>query len=77
GKIAHGGHPVLRWNFDNAVVKIDEAGNIKPDKSKASDKIDGAVAAIMAADLAMRDEGKRGGYAMAVIDINGGQTEYY
>jgi len=77
GCIAHGGHPVLRWNFDNAVVKIDEAGNIKPDKSKASDKIDGAVAAIMAADLAMRDDKKRGGYAMAVIDINGGQTEYY
>ena len=77
GRIAHGGHPILRWNFDNAVVKIDEAGNIKPDKSKASGKIDGAVAAIMATDFAVRDEGKRSGYAMAVIDINGGQTEYY
>ena len=31
-KIAHGGHPVLRWNMDNIFVRTDPAGNIKPDK---------------------------------------------
>jgi phage terminase large subunit-like protein len=53
GKIAHGGNPILRWNFDNIVVKQDEAGNIKPDKPKATEKIDGAIAAIMALDRAV------------------------
>ncbi|GHU82468.1 hypothetical protein AGMMS50284_4380 [Clostridia bacterium] len=52
-RIAHGGNPVLRWNFDNMVVKQDEAGNIKPDKEKATEKIDGAVATLMALDRAI------------------------
>jgi phage terminase large subunit-like protein len=47
-KIRHGGNPILRWNVANAVKKTDSAGNIKPDKAKAKDKIDGVVAAIMA-----------------------------
>jgi len=48
GKFQHGGHPVLRWNFDNIVVEIDPAGNQKFTKAKAKDKIDGAVASTMA-----------------------------
>ncbi len=44
----HGGHPVLRWMAGNAAARQDPAGNIKPDKDKSSDKIDGIVAAIMA-----------------------------
>ena len=47
-KIAHGGNPVLRWMMDNIYVKTDPAGNIKPDKEKSTEKIDGAVALIMA-----------------------------
>jgi phage terminase large subunit-like protein len=47
-KIAHGGHPVLRWNVDNLFIRTDPAGNIKPDKAKSTEKIDGAVAMIMA-----------------------------
>jgi len=53
-KIAHGGHPVLRWMMDNIFVKTDPAGNIKPDKEKSTERIDGAVAAIMALDRALR-----------------------
>ena len=53
-KIAHSGHPVLRWNMDNIFVRTDEAGNIKPDKAKSTEKIDGAVAMIMALDRATR-----------------------
>lgn len=53
-KIKHGGNPVLRWMADNMVVKQDPAGNIKPDKSKSTEKIDGIVALIMAIDRATR-----------------------
>lgn len=54
GKIRHGGNPVLRWNADNLVVTQDPAGNLKPDKAKATQKIDGMVALIMALDRATR-----------------------
>ena len=53
-KIAHGGHAVLRWMMDNIFIKTDPAGNIKPDKEKSTEKIDGAVATIMALDRAIR-----------------------
>ena len=42
-KLAHGGHPVLRWMMDNIYIKTDPAGNIKADKAKSTEKIDGAV----------------------------------
>ena len=53
-KVAHGGHPALRWMMDNIHIRTDPAGNIKPDKEKSTEKIDGAVAAIMALDRALR-----------------------
>lgn len=46
-QIAHGGHPVLRWMVSNVAMKQDPAGNLKPDKSKSSDRIDGVVALVM------------------------------
>ncbi len=52
--IAHGGHPVLRWMMDNIFIRTDPAGNIKADKEKSTEKIDGAVAAIMGLDRAIR-----------------------
>ena len=54
-KINHGGHPVLRWNMDNAFVRTDPAGNIKLDKEKSTEKVDGAVALVMALDRAMKN----------------------
>lgn len=57
-KIAHGGHPVLRWMMDNIFVRTDPAGNIKPDKEKSTERIDGAVATIMALDRALRNQGQ-------------------
>ena len=59
-KIAHGGNPVLRWMMDNIFIKQDPAGNIKPDKEKSTEKIDGAVALIMALDRAIRNQGSCG-----------------
>ena len=53
-KIAHSGHPVLRWMMDNVCAKSDPAGNIKMDKEKSTERIDGAVATVMALDRAIR-----------------------
>ena len=55
-RIAHGGNPVLAWNVDNVTVRTDPAGNIKADKEKSTERIDGAVALIMALDRAIRNE---------------------
>lgn len=44
----HGGHPVLRWNFENIAVHTDPAGNRMFHKGKSRDRIDGAVACAMA-----------------------------
>ena len=52
--IAHGGHPVLRWMMDNIFIRTDPAGNIKADKEKSTEKIDGAIAMIMGLDRAIR-----------------------
>ena len=57
GRIAHGGNAPLRWMMDNIYVRTDPAGNIKPDKEKSTERIDGAVATIMALDRAIRNEG--------------------
>lgn len=59
-KIAHGGHPVLRWMLDNVYVRQDPAGNIKMDKEKSTEKIDGGIATVMALDRAIRNGGTTG-----------------
>lgn len=55
-KLAHGGQPVLRWMADNLVVETDAAANIKPNKAKSRQKIDGIVATIMGLDRSIRHE---------------------
>ena len=47
GRIRHGRHPVLDWNMGNVIIDQDAAGNIKPNKKKSTEKIDGVVAMIM------------------------------
>ena len=54
-ELAHGGHPVLSWMMDNVYVRQDPAGNIKMDKERSTEKIDGAVAMVMALDRAVRN----------------------
>ena len=61
-KLVHGGNPVLRWMMDNIFVRTDPAGNIKPDKEKSTERIDGAVALVMALDRAIRNENKASVY---------------
>lgn len=45
---------VLSWMMDNVTVRTDPAGNIKADKEKSTEKIDGTVATIMALDRAIK-----------------------
>jgi len=66
GKINHGGNPVLKWMAGNVVMHQDPAGNIKPDKDKSTEKIDGIVALIMALDRCVRNE-----HAESVYDSRG------
>ena len=47
-RYVHGGNPVMRWMVDNLAVAMDPAGSVKPDKSKAAEKIDGVSAAVTA-----------------------------
>jgi phage terminase large subunit-like protein len=53
-RLAHGNNPLLNMCASNAVARPDEAGNRKPDKSKRTGRIDGAVALIMAMGTAVR-----------------------
>lgn len=52
GKLRHSNHPILAWNLANVRLNTDSYGNSKLDKKKSKDKIDGAVASVMALALA-------------------------
>jgi phage terminase large subunit-like protein len=56
-RLAHGGNEPLSWMADNVTVRTDPAGNVKPDKEKSTEKIDGIVALIMALDRAIKNGG--------------------
>lgn len=47
-RIEHGGNQVLAWMASNLAISQDPAGNMKPDKQRSTEKIDGIVAKIMA-----------------------------
>ena len=59
GSMVHGGNPVLKWMAGNVVMRQDPAGNIKPDKERSVEKIDGIVATIMGLDRCIRHEGNQ------------------
>ena len=74
GKMAHGGDEVLRWMMGNVSLRYDASGNIKPDKSRSGDKIDGVVAAVMAIGEALtfeEEETQDFEFFMAVIGGDG------
>tara|TARA_Y100000004_G_scaffold173316_1_gene211059 strand:- start:10420 stop:11970 length:1551 start_codon:yes stop_codon:yes gene_type:complete len=47
-KLVHGNNPVLRWQVQNVQLRTDPAGNIKIDKARSSEKVDGVVSLAMA-----------------------------
>ena len=58
-RLQHGGNPVLAWAVGNVHCDMDAAENIKPNKGKASGRIDPAVASIMAVGRAAAAQEKR------------------
>lgn len=54
--LRHGGNPCVRWQVDNFAVAMDPAGNVKPAKDKAGDKIDAVASLITALSEAMTRE---------------------
>ncbi len=64
-RFRHGGHPVLRWNFDNIAVHTDSAGNVSFHKGKSKDRIDGAVASAMAVGRCSEGNSNRSSYDSA------------
>lgn len=52
-RFRHGGHPLLRWCFENVAVETDKAGNGMFHEGRSQDRIDGAIAAAMAVGRAL------------------------
>jgi phage terminase large subunit-like protein len=48
GDVRHGGHSVLKWCVGNVVLLDDTNGNVRPSKKHSIEKVDGAVATLMA-----------------------------
>ena len=48
GRLRHDGDPVLEWCLGNVVGKADRRGNLYPAKQRPEQKIDAAVALMMA-----------------------------
>lgn len=54
GRLNHGGHPVLRWNAQNAAVKRNAQGEIRPVKDDHKRRIDGIAATVTALSRVVR-----------------------
>ncbi len=57
GLLVHDGNPVMGWMAANLVVRQGRNGEMRPDKDKAAEKIDGQVAFVMALDIVVRQSG--------------------
>ncbi len=53
-KVQHNGNPVMTWCMANAVLMTDPAGNRKIAKERATGRVDGAVAAVMAIGVVLQ-----------------------
>lgn len=74
-RIHHNGDPVLGWMMSNVVCHRDAKDNIYPRKERPENKIDGAVALIMALGRAMaetfEDSGDLDGFLNAPLRLKG------
>jgi phage terminase large subunit-like protein len=57
GRLHHNGDPVLAWMMANVTAKVDANENVFPRKERPENKIDGAVALILAMGRALADNG--------------------
>lgn len=56
GRVRHDGNPVLEWGLGNVVGRPDRRGNLYPTKQRPEQKIDPAVALMMAIGRAMAED---------------------
>jgi len=61
GRLRHDGNPVLEWCLGNVVGKADRRGNLYPTKSRPDQKIDAAIALMMAVGRAMVEDESQAG----------------
>ena len=59
-RMNHGGNPVMRWMVGNIMIVMDYAENIKIDKKKSQEKVDGPVSQVMAIGAYLGDDGESG-----------------
>lgn len=57
--LRHNGHPVLRHHFDSVVASRNDTGLVRMHKGKKTDRIDGAVAAVMAVARASMNDNRK------------------
>jgi phage terminase large subunit-like protein len=60
GRLRHDGNPVLEWRLGNVVGKAERRGNLYPTKRRPNQKIDAAVALMMAVGRAMSEDDQAG-----------------
>lgn len=60
GEFSHAGNPILRWMCSNIMISTNPAGDIKIDKSKCAEKVDGMVALVMALGVSEQPEDDEG-----------------
>lgn len=72
GELLHDGNPVLMWHFGNVEIYTDTNGNRKPNRAKTSNKIDGAIASIMAigAELTEQSESNKNQKKVNIRTLN-------
>lgn len=58
-QLHHNGHPVLRHHFDSVVASRNDTGLVRMHKAKKTDRIDGAVAAVMAVARAVANDDRK------------------
>jgi len=57
-RVRHDGNPIMSWCIGNTTAKVDAKENVYPRKARPENKIDGALTAIMAFRLLMRNTDK-------------------
>jgi phage terminase large subunit-like protein len=65
GTLGHGNTGIMRWQAGNAVTRSDPSGNVKIDRQRSTEKVDGLVAAVMGLDRALRRSEKATDYMAA------------
>ena len=75
GRIAHDGDPVLAWMLGNVVGHYDAKENVYPRKERPENKIDGAIALIMALGrhTVVKDEPSLDGFIIIIMILSADQ----